>query len=188
MVMTTKGSARVARIGLPLLATAAFAAACGTSTSTGSSGHPAQSTLGAAGPAGASIELSHGHLTDGTGRTVYLWVADSPNTSHCTSACTTVWPPVTAAGQPTPGSGLTAAQLTTIKRPDGTTQLAYAGHPLYYYAPDSTVGDTKGQGSNSFGARWWELSSTGQPITTATTPNTPGSTPATSVGSGAYGD
>jgi hypothetical protein len=60
-----------------------------------------------------------------------------------------------------------AAKMTTIKRADGTSQLAYAGHALYYYAPDKSAGQTTGQGSNSFGAKWWELNPAGQAITTA---------------------
>ena len=183
---TSARSWRPLRIGAPLLALAAFTAACGSSSS-GKSQQPASATA-PAGSGAATVQLANGHLADGSGRTVYLWVADSANTSHCSSACATVWPPVTASGQPTPGSGVTASQLTTIKRSDGKTQLVYAGHPLYYYAADSAPGDAHGQGSNGFGAKWWELNGAGQPITdAATAPTTPGSVSATSAGGGGYG-
>ncbi|MGH3745755.1 MAG: COG4315 family predicted lipoprotein [Mycobacteriales bacterium] len=183
--MTSTRWLRPVRIGVPLLALAAFTAACGSSSS-GQSQNPA-SAIAPAGSGGASIQLSNGHLADGSGRTVYLWVADSAGSSHCSGACASVWPPVTVSGQPTPGQGVTASQLTTTKRSDGKTQLVYAGHPLYYYASDSAPGDANGQGSDGFGAKWWELDGSGHAITgAATAPTSAGSSSAGS-GGGAYG-
>jgi predicted lipoprotein with Yx(FWY)xxD motif len=48
--------------------------------------------------------------------------------------------------------------LTTFARPDGTTQVAYNGSPLYYYAADTKAGDTTGQG---VGGKWFIASPTG---------------------------
>lgn len=163
MPAITRSIIRTTRFGLPLLATAAFVAACGSS---GSGGGPAGATP-AAGSAATSIEVSNGHLADGTGRTVYLWVADTAGTSTCTGACARVWPPVLGSGGSSAGSGVATAKVTTVARGDGTTQLVYAGHPLYYYAADSAAGDTHGQGSDSFGAKWWEVAADGQAITGA---------------------
>lgn len=182
--MTTSPALRLARLGLPLLTVAALTAACGTSNSYGTS-QPTTAAVSPAASGGKSLQLSDGHLTDGTGRTVYLWVADTSTTSHCAGACARVWPPVTVTGQGTTGSGLSASLLTTIKRSGGTAQLTYAGHPLYYYAADSTPGDAKGQGSDSFGSKWWELNNTGQAITTTAPAPTAPST--ASTGGGAYG-
>ena len=50
-------------------------------------------------------------------------------------------------------------------RADGTKQVTYKGHPLYYYIGDSAAGQTNGQGSNSFGAKWWLLTPAGAAIT-----------------------
>jgi predicted lipoprotein with Yx(FWY)xxD motif len=44
--------------------------------------------------------------------------------------------------------GAQAGMLGTIIRSDGSEQVTYAGHPLYYYAKDGGGGDLKGQGSN----------------------------------------
>jgi len=55
--------------------------------------------------------------------------------------------------------------LGTITRTDGTKQVTYDGHPLYTFQLDTAAGDTKGQGSNNFGAKWWLLAPSGQPIT-----------------------
>jgi predicted lipoprotein with Yx(FWY)xxD motif len=39
-------------------------------------------------------------------------------------------------GAPKVGSGLGASRLGTTKRRDGSLQVTYAGHPLYYYSGD----------------------------------------------------
>jgi hypothetical protein len=55
--------------------------------------------------------------------------------------------------------------LATITRSDGSKQVTYGGHPLYLFKEDTAPGDTKGQGSSNFGAKWWLLAPSGQPIT-----------------------
>ena len=46
------------------------------------------------------------------------------------------------------------------------SQIAYNGHPLYYYVGDHGPGQTTGQGLNQFGALWYVLSPAGTAITT----------------------
>src|SRR2546423_1604482 len=53
----------------------------------------------------------------------------------------------------------------TIDRPDGTKQVTYGGHPLYYFAGDEKPGTTEGQGIDDFGALWWLVAPSGQKIT-----------------------
>ncbi|WP_242882143.1 COG4315 family predicted lipoprotein [Actinomadura litoris] len=101
-------------------------------------------------------------LVDGQGRTVYLFEKDTGGMSSCTGSCAAVWPPVATSGRPTAGSGADAAKLGTTKRPDGSTQVTYGGHPVYYYVPDGTApGSAKGEGLNQFGAEWYVLSASG---------------------------
>jgi predicted lipoprotein with Yx(FWY)xxD motif len=57
-----------------------------------------------------------------------------------------------------------AALLSTTSRTDGTTQLTYNGHPLYYYDDDKGPGTTKGQGETSYGANWYVLAPAGVKI------------------------
>lgn len=140
-------------------------AACGGSSPGAGSGGSSPGAGGAPAAAGPSLALSGGHLADSAGRTVYLWDGDHGATSACSGACASVWPPVTASGNPSVGDGLTAADLTTVRRADGRTQLVYAGHPLYYYAGDSGPGQTHGQGNRGFGAAWWEVDGSGGPVT-----------------------
>ena len=86
-------------------------------------------------------------------RTVYLFAADKGPASTCSGACAEVWPPVITTGSPKAAGGANTADLGTITRSDGTKQVTYKGHPLYYYAGDGTNGgETSGQGISSFGA------------------------------------
>jgi hypothetical protein len=56
--------------------------------------------------------------------------------------------------------------IGTTKRSDGTTQVTYNGHPVYLFSKDTKAGQTAGQGVSAFGAFWYVLSSTGNPLTT----------------------
>ena len=103
-------------------------------------------------------------LVDDKGRTLYLWEADKSSTSTCTGACIATWPAVTASGTPTAGSGVDQSLLGTTKRSDGTEQVTYNGHPLYYFAADTSAGMAKGQGSKAFGAGWYVLNAKGSKI------------------------
>ena len=78
---------------------------------------------------------------------VYSFSADTPSTSACTGTCARYWPPVLVAGSLTAeaGSGVNQAGLGTITRPDGTFQVTYYGHPLYFFANDKP-GQTLGEG------------------------------------------
>ena len=73
------------------------------------------------------------------------------------------------AGQPTAAGGAQATDLGTITRSDGTKQVTYDGHPLYYFSGDTGPGTDKGQGIDGFGAKWWLVAPSGSSITTAVT-------------------
>ena len=104
-------------------------------------------------------------LVGGTGRTVYLFAADSGTKSACnSSACVQYWPPVLTAGAPQAGAGGNASLLGTTTREDGTTEVTYAGHPLYYFLSDKAAGDVTGQGVNGFGGPWYVISPSGVQI------------------------
>jgi len=103
-------------------------------------------------------------LADGQGRALYLFTADKSSTSTCTGACAAAWPPVTASAMPMAGGGVSQSLLGTTKRADGTEQVTYNGHPLYYFAADTGAGMVKGQGSKEFGAGWYVLNAKGSKI------------------------
>jgi len=157
------------------------ATACSSHSSTGSvattpaaSSATAQASSPAAAPSSSAAAMTVGlvsvsgipgkFLADSQGRTLYLFEADKGGTSTCAGACAAAWPPVTASGMPTAGSGVNEALLGTVKRSDGTEQLTYNHHPLYYFAADTGAGTAKGQGSKAFGAGWYVVNAKGSKI------------------------
>ena len=153
-------------IGLVVIALAV--AACGSSSNgssySGSASKPASSGTAAAASVGLRSTGLGKILVDGKGRTLYLFEADKGKSSTCDGACATSWPPLTTSGMPTAGTGVIGAKLGTTKRSDGSTEVTYNGHPLYTYAGDQAPGQTTGQGSDSFGAEWYVLSSSGKTV------------------------
>ncbi|NHN28565.1 plastocyanin/azurin family copper-binding protein [Paenibacillus agricola] len=103
----------------------------------------------AAGAQFASIKVARSsevgsYLTDESGKTLYMFMKDTPDVSTCKDACVTNWP-IFAADNIQITSDLNAADFKTIVREDGKKQTTYQGWPLYYYAKDLKAGDTLGQ-------------------------------------------
>ncbi len=174
-IFASKRTALVLKVGVPLAGAAVLAAACSSGSSSGSTAaqtSSASSTAGGGGTSAATVNVgtSNGtsYLTDSAGRALYLWVPDTSTKSTCFDACATAWPPLTTQGAPTSGHGAKASDLSTISRPDGTKQVTYAGHPLYYFAGDSGPGQTNGEGNTSFGAPWYLVALSGKQITSLT--------------------
>ena len=77
----------------------------------------------------------HGRmLYDGTGQPIYLFDVETGPRPRCYGECAAAWPPVLTTGRPQPGAGVRKGLLGSTPRTDGTTQVTYAGHPLYFYA------------------------------------------------------
>jgi predicted lipoprotein with Yx(FWY)xxD motif len=103
-------------------------------------------------------------IVDAKGRTLYDFVIDKGTTSVCYGACASLWPPYTTNGRPVAGQNVMPTLIGTTKRRDGSSEVTYAGHPLYYYAQDSSPGDTNGEGSTNFGAEWTIVAPDGSSI------------------------
>ena len=194
-------------VGAALLV-AACSSAASSSTGAAAAGTPAgaaSSSSSASASGGTVIETASSaagmFLTNGSGRAVYLWVKDTGDTSNCSGACAGAWPPVTTTGSATASGGAKASDLGTITRSDGTKQVTYDGHPLYYFSGDSGPGTATGQGSDSFGAPWWLVTPTGSDVTAsvssftavksavapaAPAPSGPASSPASSSAGGSW--
>jgi predicted lipoprotein with Yx(FWY)xxD motif len=67
---------------------------------------------------------------------LYEFSADHSSTSTCYGACEKAWPPMLTKGAPRV-AWLTASLLGTTKRNDGSMQVTYGGHPLYYWSGDT---------------------------------------------------
>lgn len=86
-------------------------------------------------------------LADSKGMTLYYFTKDTSDNSTCTGGCAAVWPAFYAETLKADTS-LATADFATITRPDGTKQTTYKGWPLYYYEPDATSADVKGENVN----------------------------------------
>jgi predicted lipoprotein with Yx(FWY)xxD motif len=164
-------------LGVAGVAALSLLAGCGSSSSSSSSAAsapastPTQSTVASttASSSGVAVQSKHGKLgtilAAGPKRlTVYLFEADKGTTSACSGACAKVWPPVTTEGKPTASGGAVSADLGTTMRSDGTEQVTYKGHPLYFYDDDKDSGDAYGEGSKQFGASWYVLKPNGSKV------------------------
>lgn len=94
----------------------------------------------AAGAEDAVVKKADGILVSSAGMTLYTFDKDTPGSgkSACTGGCASLWPPLTVTSAPSDKS------FSTVKRDDGSMQLAYEGKPLYRYSADKKAGDRNG--------------------------------------------
>ena len=138
-------------------------AACGTAaTNYGGAASPSAAS-GAATISVAGSSLGQ-ILVDGNGKTLYLFEADTGTQSTCAGACAQAWPPLTTNGTPKAAGGASQSLLGTTARSEGTRQVTYNGHPLYFFVSDAKPGETNGEGSTAFGAGWDVLAPSGAKI------------------------
>ncbi len=142
------------------LATALIAAACGGTASTAS---PTPKPTATASPTPAptivakvatDAKLGKILVDSATGKTLYTWAKDSDENSQCYDQCATFWPPLVTTAKTVAADGVTAGKFGTSARKDGSLQVTFNSHPLYFFARDAAPGDTNGQGSTGFGAVW----------------------------------
>jgi predicted lipoprotein with Yx(FWY)xxD motif len=123
------------------------------------------------------------YLTGQNGMTLYVLTKDSADTSSCSGACATNWPPLAAAaGATITGPTGATAPFATITRSDGIVQVTYNHMPLYYYSGDSKAGDTGGQGK--FGT--WFVAPLSGSLTKAAPPAATPAAPVTPAYSSGY--
>jgi predicted lipoprotein with Yx(FWY)xxD motif len=125
----------------------------GSSAATGSAAVSGTTGAAAAGLKTASIG-GVTVLTNSKGFTLYTFAPDTSTTSACNGACATAWPPQVALAT-------VKSPYSTIKRSDGSAQLAFNGHPLYTYVGDTAPGTASGNGITAFGGLWYEVPASG---------------------------
>jgi predicted lipoprotein with Yx(FWY)xxD motif len=103
-------------------------------------------------------------LVDRRGRALYLFTRDRTPQSQCYRECAVRWPPFLTAGLPAAGSGAQANLLGTTRRRDGSTQVTYHGHPLYYYIGDHLPGQVLCQNVEEFGGTWYVVTRRGSAV------------------------
>jgi predicted lipoprotein with Yx(FWY)xxD motif len=142
------------RCAVPAVAVAVMSlAGCGSSSdSSDGSGTDAGSTGSTA--TTVSIRDTGGGqvLATSSGHTLYVSDQEKDQVLCATSDCEAVWIPLTLpSGEQPSAPGDLAGQLTTVPRPDGSSQVALAGQPLYTFSFDRAAGDVNGDGeSDSF--------------------------------------
>jgi predicted lipoprotein with Yx(FWY)xxD motif len=157
---------------LLVLPVALVAVACGSSSSSSST------TTKALSPA-SSVAAAHGGfttlatqrlsiigavLTNGNGRTLYVFTPEKGGKVVCTGGCASTWPPLLLGSRPKPTatSRIHPDLIGTVPNPAGGTIVTYAGWPLHTYASDTAPRQANGQG---IGGKWYVISPSGQVIT-----------------------
>lgn len=85
---------------------------------------------------------------------IYIWETEQSAKPECYGSCAKAWPPVLTDGQPQASGAADVDLLGTTKRRDGSTQVTYGGHPLYYYAHEGP-GEVKCHNVATHGGLWW---------------------------------
>jgi len=122
---------------------------------------PAPSVPKTAGTKITSAKGDYGDILWGPNRqAIYIWEREPSAIPQCYGDCAAAWPPVLTTGEPEAGAGIDAARLGTTKRSDGTTQVTYNDHPLYYYAHEGP-GEVKCHNVSTHGGLWWVITTDG---------------------------
>jgi predicted lipoprotein with Yx(FWY)xxD motif len=169
LVLAACGSSTAGTLGgAPATPTAAPQTPMPTAVATPSPPPPtATPTATAAPPATGTSTALHSVATLGAilvgpkGNTLYVFLGDTSTMSNCNGSCAQNWPPLTTAGAPRATGGVSQNLLGTIKRQNGSTQVTYHGHPLYFFVADSGPGMANGENINAFGARWEVINAAG---------------------------
>jgi predicted lipoprotein with Yx(FWY)xxD motif len=136
----------LALVAVPVLAIGL--AACGGSSSNNDNGSSnAASTAPVASTGSASDTVSTKSvsgvgtvLVDSKGDVLYTNNQDTASKMACTSSCQSIWPPLTASGQPTSSDAAVQSKLDVANG-----QVTYNGMPLYTFVEDSP-GQASGNG------------------------------------------
>lgn len=107
-------------------------------------------------------------LSDGAGRTLYLFDGDRNGESTCYGPCEQTWQPYIADGQPGPAditlNPLEEGEIDLVARQDGQQQVRYKNIPLYFYSGDRMPADVQGVGKQQFGGNWFGVTTLGNPV------------------------
>ena len=143
LAIRSGGALSAVAAGLVLLAACGSGGGTSATSSTGSS-------------SGTTVAVSHAGgmsmLTTSSGRTLYTSDQEKGHVLCTSGACNAIWTPLTvSAGQQPTAPGSVTQDLSTVKRPDGTRQVAFEGRPLYTFSFDHGAGQDNGNGvSDSF--------------------------------------
>lgn len=96
-----------------------------------------------------------------SGQAIYLFDKELSPTPECYDDCAVAWPPVLTEGPPVAGQGVLPDLLGTSMRADGSMQVTYAGHPLYFYAHEGP-NEVRCHNVREYGGLWLVVTPTGE--------------------------
>lgn len=99
-------------------------------------------------------------LFDSKGQAIYIWELEESAKAECYEDCAEAWPPVLTDGTPLAAGSVNSDLLGTTERSDGSTQVTYNDHPLYYYAHEG-AGEVKCHNVSTHGGLWWVIQPSG---------------------------
>jgi predicted lipoprotein with Yx(FWY)xxD motif len=127
-------------------------------TPTPSATEPDPSPAETSGPAGTRVVVDASEfgpmLYSAEGQAIYLFDLEDGPEPRCYGECAAAWPPVLTAGDPVAGRGVRAGLLGIVERRDGSAQVTYGGHPLYFYAHEGP-GEVLCHDFFDFGGTWY---------------------------------
>jgi predicted lipoprotein with Yx(FWY)xxD motif len=170
---------QMAKLLVPTVLGVLLIAACGSSSSSMSAASAPASSPASSHVSLALVKTASNPTLGGTvlvnaqGLTLYHLSGEQNGKWICTTAaCVGVWHPVTASSAAALKGSV--GSLGTVKRPNGTTQVAYKGMPLYTFVKDVKPGQANGQGIMDVGT-WTAVTTqaaagSSAPAPAATTP------------------
>lgn len=113
-----------------------------------------------------TLPTGDAYVADRGGRALYLLEQEPQGQSTCYDACAEEWTPFLAPqGTPTAGAAPVQPELIgTLQRRDGSTQVTYGGHALYYYHEDQRPGQTRGQDVTDQWGEWYLVQPSGEAL------------------------
>lgn len=99
-------------------------------------------------------------LFNDKGQAIYIWELEESTKAECYGDCAKAWPPVLTDGAPQATGSVNSDLLGTTERSDGSTQVTYNGHPLYYYAHERP-GEVECHNISTHGGLWWVIHPSG---------------------------
>jgi predicted lipoprotein with Yx(FWY)xxD motif len=100
-------------------------------------------------------------LFDERGQAIYLFDKETSDAPECYGDCAAAWPPVLTEGPPEADGEVDGGLLGTTEREDGSLQVTYNGHPLYFYA-DEDPGEVLCHDVDDFGGTWLVVTPAGE--------------------------
>jgi predicted lipoprotein with Yx(FWY)xxD motif len=112
----------------------------------------------------------HGkYLVTADGRPLYVFSADRPRSagseaeSRCMDACAKEWPPLVSDAGAVASPDINPELISKAERQDGSSQVLFAGRPIYIHAADGDAEAPRGHGKQAFGVTWQLVTPDGTP-------------------------